>query len=244
MKIDYYSIVVACALLPSLAQAEIYTFNTGTASEWSVTAGGAVDVQPYLFYDSDPSQIVGDVITVTSTANGLGTFLPGGSLANFDGYWTAAYNFSLPANAANVVLNYSNFYADDRAVLMLNGNVIDSTGTTSAGSYVGDMVLTDGSAAVPYTFDGPDGQVSGTVSSGFNVGDVNTLEVILNNTGTGVAGTMEGNLAWNDGTGLAITGNVSFSVVPEPSVGAFSLLGVLGSVFVIRTRLKSYSKDS
>jgi hypothetical protein len=237
MKINHYSMAIACAfMIPNLAQATIYTFDTSTASDWSVTAGGAVNAQPYIYNDQDPSQYVGNLITVTSTANGNGTFLPGGSLANFDGYWTAVYNFSLPANAVNIVLNYSNFFTDDRGVLMLNGNIINSTGGSSAGSYVGSMVLTDGSAAIPYTFNSPNGQVSGTATSGFNVGGLNTIEVILNNTSTGVVGTMEGNLSPFDGTAMGLTGNISFSAVPEPSIGAFGLMALIGFAFVARTK--------
>jgi hypothetical protein len=242
MKARRYLVIIACALVfPKPAQATIYNFDTGTASEWSVTAGGAVNVQPYIYNVPDPNQYVGNVITVTSTANGNGTFLPGGSIANYDGYWTAVYSFSLPANVADIVLNYSKFFADDRAVLMLNGNIIDSTGLPTGGSSVGSMVLTDGSPAIPYTFDSPDGQVSGTVASGFNVGGLNTIEVILNDTvlngtGGGVAGTMQGHLTSNDGTGMGLTGTISFTVVPEPSVGAFGLLTALGFAFVARTK--------
>lgn len=242
MRTNYYSIATVCALIvPNLVQATIYTFDTGTASEWSVTAGGAVNVQPYIYNVPDPNQYVGNVITVTSTANGNGTFLPGGSIANYDGYWTAVYTFSLPANAANIVLNYSKFFADDRAVLMLNGNIIDSTGDPTAGSYVGYMVLTDGSPAIPYTFNSPDGQVSGTATSGFNIGGLNTIEVILNDTvlngtGGGVAGTMQGHLTSNDGTGMGLTGNISFTVVPEPSIGAFGLMALFGFAFVARIK--------
>jgi hypothetical protein len=236
MKTNYHSIAIACTLIiPNLAQATIFTFDTGTASDWNVTAGGAVNVQPYVIPINN-SFYVGNLISVTSTANGNGTFLPGGSLANFDGYWTAAYNFSLPANAATIVLNYSNFFADDRAVLVLNGNIIDSTGIPINGSSIGSMVLTDGSAAIPYTFDSPNGLVSGTIASGFNAGGLNTIEIIINNTGTGVPGTMEGNLTPFDGTDAGIIGNVSFTVVPEPSIGAFGLMALFGFAFVARIK--------
>ena len=155
----------------------------------------------------------GPVISLTSDGGGLGDFVQGGSLANFDGYWTATYTFYVPANAINPVLEFTNFFADDRAVLKLNGTIISSTGAVPpGGSLDGFMVLTDGGPAQPYTFAGPFGSVSGKATSGFVTG-INTLTVVLNNTGTGVAGTMNGNLAWNDGTGMGLSGTVSY-VVP------------------------------
>src|SRR5205085_2410723 len=96
-------------------QPNIINFSTTNTSGWLATAGGAVDATPY----HDASSI-----TITSNAFSNGTFLQGGSLANFDGFWTAKYVFTLPYGATNVVLNYSNLLSDDRVVLQLNGTDI------------------------------------------------------------------------------------------------------------------------
>ncbi|HTY88167.1 MAG TPA: hypothetical protein VMB80_11930 [Candidatus Acidoferrum sp.] len=217
------------AALPICARAATIPFDTSTASDWSVTAGGAQNAAPYVvpvnFYAPNGSY-VGNVISITSTCNDSGAFLPGGSLANFDGYWTAAFTFYLPANAANVQLNYADFFADDRAVLTLNGTIFDSTGLTpDLAQNNGAMVLTDGGPAQPWVFSQPWGQVSGTLTSGFNLGGYNTLKAILNNTGDGIAATMNGHLAWNDGTDLGLTGSITYTVVPEPSLAALAFLG-------------------
>ena len=154
----------------------------------------------------------GPVISLTSDGGGLGDFVQGGSLANFNGSWTATYTFYVPANAINPVLEFTNFFADDRAVLKLNGTIISSTGAVPpGGSLDGFMVLTDGGPAGPVHVCRPLRQRSGKATSGFVTG-TNTLTVVLNNTGTGVAGTMNGNLAWNDGTGMGLSGTVSYVV--------------------------------
>ena len=125
--------------------------------------------------------------------------MTGGSLANFDGFWKATYTFFLPADAVNVQFNFSKFFGDDRAVMILNSNLVSSTGIPSGGNYNGSMVFADGNPVQPYTFKSPYGYVSGTVGTGFVPGGINRIVILVNNTGTGVLGTMNGNLAWNDG---------------------------------------------
>ncbi len=80
------------------------------------------------------------------------------------------------------------------------------------------MVLTDGGPLIPYTFDGASGTVSGTVTSGFVFGGMNSLLGTVNNTGTGVYGPLlpilEGTS--NDGTHFGLSGFVSYTTAPEP----------------------------
>jgi hypothetical protein len=97
------------------SQANTISFDTSIATQWAVTAGGAVNATPYH------RPAYPQFIYITSGGDSTGTFVPGGSLANFDGFWTADFTFTLPADATNIRLNYGNFYADDRAVLTLNG---------------------------------------------------------------------------------------------------------------------------
>jgi len=73
------------------------------------------------------------------------------------------------------------------------------------------MVLTDGGPLVAYAFDGPSGTVSGTITSGFNLGALNTLEGIVNNTHTGVSGPVQPIYSGisTDGTHFGMDGFVS-----------------------------------
>ncbi len=227
MKLITCKIISLAVMAATYANCTTISFDTATPSEWKVTAGGAVNVTPYsVAYNAGPGA-TGNAITVTSDSGPFGTFLPGGSLANFDGYWTAVYTFSLPANASNVQLNFANLFADGRAVMMLNGTIFSSAGyPTPGGTFNGFMVFTDGSAPVPYAFNGPFGNVSGTVNTGFNIGGLNTIEAIVNNTPDSVAGAMVG-LSPFDGTGLGITGAITYSIVPEPSISSLGFFGAL-----------------
>jgi hypothetical protein len=97
----------------------------------------------------------------------------------------------------------------------------------SVGIYPGEgsMVLTDGGPLVPYTFNGPGGSVSGTVTSGFNIGGVNTLEAIINNTGDTIYGPCSNMLFVGDWTQLGLTGTITYDLVPGPSVATLSIAG-------------------
>ncbi len=225
MKLIPTLLIVSGMLAPLFADAAVFSINTASAAGWTATAGGAVGATPFVVngFGNANGQ---PVLSITSSGNSAGSFLPGGSLANFDGFWTAKINFTLPADAFNVQFSFINFFADDRAVLRLNGNIISSTGAVApGGSLNGFMVFTDGGPAQPYTFVGPFGTVSGNVTSGFVPG-LNTLDLILNNTGVGLGGGIVPGLAPNDGTGFGINGTLTYSV-PEPSLAGLIFTGVL-----------------
>jgi hypothetical protein len=229
MKLWKLVIILLGIAVPGLANAVTLHFDTSTATDWKATGGGAYDVTPYSVYDS--VFVPGNKIAVTSNQIDTGTFMPGGSLANFTGFWTGSYLFYLPGNATDVQFQYSKYYTDDRSVMTLNGAIIDSTGLPVNGLYAGSMVFTEGGALQPYTFHGPnDGTLSGTVSSGFNLGGMNTVTVIVNNTGQGVVGGLT-SLAWNDGSDFSLEGTITY--VPEPSFAVLSLLG-LSLIFRLR----------
>jgi hypothetical protein len=210
MKAIARILLLSAAVFTSLAEygahAAGFDFSTTTATNWTTSGGGAVDVTPYQY---------GTDISVTSTAFSNGTFLLGGSLAQFDGFWTAKCAFFLPYGATKISLVYSNLTADDRAVLMLNGAAIGATGTqTTSGGTQGYMVFTDGGPLESYYFSGPDATVSGSATSGFIVGDANVLQAIVNNTRDGVAGTTLRTLTTTDGTTFRVKGAVSYSLTP------------------------------
>jgi hypothetical protein len=170
------------------------------------------------------------VVSITSDVRETGTFLSGGSIANFTGFWTARFSFTLPSNAYDVQLNFSKLFGDDRVVMKLNGTIISSAGIVAPGNSLnGFMVMTDGGPSQAYTFAGQSGSVSGSVSTGF-VSGLNTLDFIVNNTGNNLAGALKPSLASNDGTEVGIEGSVLFSV-PEPSCTSLALLA-LGGVFL------------
>jgi hypothetical protein len=210
MKTIEQTVIVSAAVFTSLvaygAHAAGFDFSTTMTTNWTASGGGAVDVTPYQY---------GTEISVTSTAFSNGTFLPGGSLAQFDGFWTATCAFFLPYGATNISLVYSNLTADDRGVLMLNGVAIGATGTqTTSGGTPGYMVFTDGGPLESYYFSDPDATVSGSATSGFIVGGTNVLQAIVNNTRDGVAGTALRTLTTTDGTTFRVKGAVSYSLSP------------------------------
>lgn len=155
-------------------------FSTTNVQIWKIAGGGATNATGYeltpfpfvsrlsIFSSSDPDSCVAGV-------------------TNFTGFWLADYIFCLPYGAANISLNYWDFFADDRGLLLLNGNPIVATGISSpTGFNPGWLVLTDGGSGQAYSFVGPNGSVSGTMTNGFNIGGLNTLRVIINQTFQGV----------------------------------------------------------
>jgi hypothetical protein len=197
-----------------------FYFDTQSSAGWLATAGGAVDATPYVVANN----FGGKSVSITSTSTDSGTFLSGGSLANFDGYWTAKYSFYLPPEAANVQMDYTHFSCDDRGVMKFNGNIIDSVGLPQGGSYDGFMVFTEGGGSQAYTFNGGP-MTSGAVASGFIIGGMNTIEGIVNNTHYGVTGPLD-TLAWDNGTGFGLYATVSYTLIPEPSSAAMVWLGL------------------
>jgi hypothetical protein len=215
MRILTYAIAVIVATATVDGQ-QVLSFSTPNpnVNGWTVTAGGAVNAVPFVFIEDLPSfGWNGNVIGMTSDGLGSGAFLPGGSLANFDGFWTAAWTFSLPNGAQNITLNYTGLFADDRVLLELNGTPIGAAGLHGPGE--GSMVFSDGVSSVPYSFSGPAG--SGAIPAGFNVGGQNTLTAIINNTGVGINGSLT-SIASSSGdrTGFAVNGTISYSLANNP----------------------------
>ena len=104
-----------------------------------------------------------------------------------DGFWTADYYFTLPAGATAVKMTITAAGADDRFVANLNGAAIANGGGDSPG--VGQMQLTDPGTLIPYTFTGAGQKI--VVKSGFITG-TNHIQLIVNNTNTGISGGLQG----------------------------------------------------
>jgi MYXO-CTERM domain-containing protein len=78
------------------------------------------------------------------------------------------------------------------------------------------MMFVDGVSDVPYTFAQ---NLTGILTSGFNIGGTNTIEAIVNNTGCGRCGPPDG-LSSGNPTDFAMVGTLSYSTgdtsTPEP----------------------------
>jgi hypothetical protein len=224
-----FALSALCIGVPVIGNCAFYTipFDTDSASGWTVTGGGAVGATPYVVNNPRLSTLNTYCLSLTSDSYSSGSFVTGGSLANFDGFWTATYTFSLPANATGVSFNYSNFFVDDRGVLTLNGNILNATGVPWSG-FSGSMEFTDGGPLQPYSgfSTSENGFVSGTATSGFILGGVNTIRVIVNNTHSGIYGPLV-NISTQDATSVGLSGVISYSVVPEPSLAALAMLGAM-----------------
>ena len=97
------------------------------------------------------------------------------------------------------------------------------------------MVLTDGGPNDPYTFLG---NTSGTITSGLNIGGLNTIEVIINNTGNGIHGGLQ-NVSGGDFTYFSFTGAVTYTggtSTPEPGSMGLAAGGLLYCVARLRRR--------
>ncbi len=170
---------------------------------WLVSGAGASNAVPLL---------TGDHLSITSNENETGTFIAGGSLADFDGFWEATESFYLPPSARNVSLSFAHFSSDDRAVLELNGVVIGNSGNGAPGE--GSFNFTDGGALQAFDFTN---QISGTITTGFNIGGENSLVVIVNNTGSGILGATRTFKSSSDNTFFELTGSITDTTVPEPA---------------------------
>jgi hypothetical protein len=171
--------------------------------------------------------------SVTSTGNSQGTFAGGGTVSGFDGFWALNLGFNLPSNANNVQLSFDNLFADDRAVLEVNGTIV---GNYSIGGTTGFMTFTDGGPNASFTFNGP---TSGLIASGFNLGGTNTLALIVNNTGGGAFGSLK-DVGPNDYTAAFVEGSLSYdlggSAAPEPATAVLAAGGLLAIQAVLLRR--------
>jgi hypothetical protein len=136
-------------------------------------------------------------------------------------FYTRNADFSLPLGFTNASLNLSVFSVDDRGVLVLNGTIVASTGINIAGT--SSMVLTSGGPNAPFTFQylnvGPFTAITGPFVAGLN-----TLQVIVNDTGAGITGNLNPNSA---PTGVSLTAEVTFTAPTTPGVPQVPLPGAL-----------------
>jgi hypothetical protein len=225
-----------CLVVEGPASATTLSLNTDGTTPWTVNVPGEgiSGATPYLVGYSQNS--FSQALSLTSNGNSGGTFVSGGSVGSFDGFWTLNYMFTLPSTASGLALNFSGLFADDRAVLELNGTMIGNTDQTGNGMVSGQMTLTDGGPNNTFNFTEV---TSGSITSGFNLGAANTLTIIVNNTGNGAFGPPQ-DISGQDYTVGFLQGSLSYnatnpSTVPEPR-SAVLLAAGLGALALLASR--------
>ena len=148
-------------------------------------------------------------------------------------FFTINSNFTIPVGATNISLNIFQVDFDDRGVVLLNGQIVASAGIGAP--KLGSMRLTETGPNDPFFF-----QYSGSqqnilpILTGFNFG-LNTLELVINNTGSGISGDIRA----GGPSAVRFDAKVSYtsgSAVPGPLAGAglVPLLGLAGAWFARR----------
>jgi hypothetical protein len=182
----------------------------------------SLQVAPYTFLSYDPSgnPLSNDLNLASSDGYSNG-------IDNSDnvGFWTASYSFNLAS--ANDTLSITDLAADDRVVVELNGTQVAAAGINGPGA--GTFIFTPTGSQVSDNFLG-NGSQSISVTSPFIAG-TNTIELIVNNTGSGISGGLS-----NGPTAVFFTGTVTPNAIPEPVSGALLLSGLVGIAAVVRGR--------
>jgi hypothetical protein len=106
---------------------------------------------------------------------------------NFNGYWTATYTFNISNldTSAPQSISISSSAIDDRGVFLLNGQPLFATGLGGAPG-TGPFQYDPNGPYLPVAFNYVTGSFSG--SGSYLVNGVNTLKVVINNTGSGIPG--------------------------------------------------------
>jgi hypothetical protein len=149
-------------------------------------------------------------------------------------FFTSDTIFNLPTNFTNARINFTNFAADDAAVLVLNGTALFGVGIFGPGQ--GTFRFEANGPATPFTFNANGS--SGSITGPFQAGQ-NTISFIVNNNNAGIN---PGGGGLTDGpSSLTFTGNVTYDLaaaVPEPATWALMIggFGMVGAAARRRTR--------
>lgn len=239
-------VVLLITILATVGFCDTVTFSVSTNSgDWNIAnfSGTLINV---------PGYIPPGTTDVSITSTGMDTSASGVALGNpvgtsvynmsaFDGYWVADLTFTLPVYAIDTVFNFSDLYGDDRVVLELNGSPVGNA-TVFGNNGAGVMDMTNPpymgytGASDSYTFTNV---TSGTVSGGFRLG-LNTLTLIVNNTGTGRLNSPTWYLSTvqaGDVTMANLFGTISYDPVPEPGTIAMVVLGAAPTAWRLRKKL-------
>lgn len=218
MRYSQFRIVAILSLLfgPAVCSAEtvIDLATPGNASDWLITAAGAVDAPSF-------QSNVNRSGTITLLDNSLvsGNFVTGASVAQYNGFWYAENSFDIPAGATDVEFSFDGLWANDRVVMFLNGVEIGNA-TFGGRTGLGLMKFSESGADEPYTFSEKN---NGNITTGFNIGGTNTLRMTINNTGVDLEAPTVASAFPNDGTVAHLaSATLTFTAIPEPSSALFA----------------------
>jgi len=132
-----------------------------------------------------------------------------------------------------LALTFVSLRGDDRVVLQLNGTDIGNEAVDGVG--LGLMNLGAGDSL--YSFS-PGANV-GIVTTGFNLGGLNLVRLVVNNSGTGRTGSTQTFISGADATAVGMSGSVSYdqlSSTPEPGSISLIVFGIAPLAWRLRRR--------
>lgn len=210
-------------------------------SQWQFSDGVSNISSSLISVANDPNRFITGDTYLNSVSSSMDP--------NFTGFWIANFDFNISnldaTQATSITIN--NFSADDRAEILLNGQLIDAVsilGPTAPqiGIYpqpVFESVYTsDPTTAnyVPTSFNAENSSLSLNLSNLFN--GTNDLQVIINNSDNGAIGVTRPTSP-GDATSFGLSGEIQYYVTTVPAPSPIVLFGTgLLSFLTLRYRKK------
>ncbi|RPI61620.1 MAG: PEP-CTERM sorting domain-containing protein [Planctomycetaceae bacterium] len=221
------AMLLVLGVMFSSARADSFSVGTGGDASWLVTvygSGGPVAT-------NQPAYQIGSWISFTSNAFRTGQWVNGANSTLFKGLWVATSTFELPADVVGASLDFSNFLADDRAVLEINGHRVGASALIGAGA--GKITTPTGTQSVTY------GTTSGDISE-YLIEGINTITIIANNTAspTNLSAKTRSFKSNGDAAGVSVDITLNYVTQPVPEPATMALLAIGGLAMLRRRRAK------